>query len=205
MPVSVPSASSDRPVPPMMLPVKLTSQLSVVVQVGSSAEPSKGTKSRSPFDALNVAVPENVFATKFTQCGYVAVNRPRCEPVPVNVSVNGTPSQGLGSPGVTSKVPAYLSLIAPFLGWGASLTGAGGAVDADGLRPRAGGGGCTSSDNAPVPPLPGQSGIPAGQSVIGVEPGDAHCDCGPPAMRVGLVAVAVLTWRLPHFHSDLTG
>jgi hypothetical protein len=88
----------------MMVPVKLTSQ--VVVQVGSSAEPPKSTKSRSPFDALNLAVPEKVLAAKFTQCGYVAVNRPRCEPVPVAASVIGTPSQGLGSPGVTAKVAA---------------------------------------------------------------------------------------------------
>jgi hypothetical protein len=58
-------------------------------------------------DALKVAVPENVFAAKFTQCGYVAVNRPRCEPVPVN----GTASEVLGSPGVTSKMPAYLKVI----------------------------------------------------------------------------------------------
>jgi hypothetical protein len=35
----------------LMVPVKLTSQIPVVVQVRSSAEPSKGTKSRSPFDA----------------------------------------------------------------------------------------------------------------------------------------------------------
>jgi hypothetical protein len=48
---------------------------------------------------------------KFTQCGYVAVNRPRCEPVPANVSVIGTASPRLGFPGVTSKVPAYLKVI----------------------------------------------------------------------------------------------
>jgi hypothetical protein len=39
-----------------MVPVKLTSQ--TVVQVGSSAEPPKSTKSRSPFAAVNLAVPE---------------------------------------------------------------------------------------------------------------------------------------------------
>ena len=59
VPVSVPSAPSNRPVRPVIVPVKLTSQTPVVVQVRSSAEPSKSTKSRSPFDALNVAVPEN--------------------------------------------------------------------------------------------------------------------------------------------------
>ena len=68
VPVRVPSASSNRPVPPRMVPVvKLTSQ--IVVQVGSSAEPPKSTKSRSPFAALNLAVPEKVLAAKFTQCG----------------------------------------------------------------------------------------------------------------------------------------
>ena len=111
VPESVPAAPSNRPVPPVMVPVKLTPQ--VVLQAGSSAEPPKCTRSRSPFAAVNVAVPENVPAAKFTQCGYVAVSRPRWEPVPVNVSVIGTPSQGLGFPGVTSKVPAYLKVIGP--------------------------------------------------------------------------------------------
>ena len=92
-------------------PAKLTGQIPVNVQVGSSAEPFNSTKSRSPFAASNVAIPENVFAAKSTQCGYVAVNRPRCEPVPVNVSVSGTASQTLGFPGVTSNVPAYFRVI----------------------------------------------------------------------------------------------
>ena len=68
--------------------VDVTAQ--VVVQVGS-AEPAKSTRSSSPFAAVNVAVPENVPAAKSTQCGYVAATRPRCELVPVNMSVTRNP------------------------------------------------------------------------------------------------------------------
>ena len=102
--VKPPVASTNRPVPLVIVAVSTTERTPGDVRI---ACPVKPAVSVSPLAAVNSYVPVEVLFVGFTTCGISTVNRPRCVAFPapaIETDRNG------GVPGVMVAVPSNLPL-----------------------------------------------------------------------------------------------